>query len=334
VAVAAQNEAVRAEIQNRMDAPVAEKTRPGPAGVPTRVLVGLYVIDIPRVDDAAHTYMVDFVLSLQWKDPRLADKSQGIPRVHRKLGFDDVWNPQPRLINQRQLEMLLPQVVEVDPGGTVTYRQRIDATLSSRVNLRDFPFDRHVLAIEIVSVNYGPEEVLFVVDESMMGQVDEPTIADWWVGPGTAVVDTKYIPALDRKFSRFAYEFEVKRYSGYYFWKMIVPLSIIIVMSWTVFWIDPSQFGPQTGISITAMLTLIVYMHRVGDLLPRVPYLTRADEFIIGSLFLVFLAFLEAVATGALAAQGKGALARRLDRWARWVSPASFAGLCVFVFFR
>ena len=55
------------------------------------------------------------------------------------------------------------------------------------------------------------------------------------------------------------YEFEItaKRISAFYVWKVILPLCLIVAMSWTVFWINPAQFGPQIGMSATSMLLVL-----------------------------------------------------------------------------
>jgi len=111
---------------------------------------------------------------------------------------------------------------------------------------------------------------------------------------------------------------------------VIGPLTIIIFMSWAVFWIDPTQIAVQVGIATTAILTLIAFLFSLEARLPRISYLTSIDFFIFGSLTLVFLAFLQAILTCSLGFQGNVALARRIDRWSRWVFPLSFALVILF----
>ena len=41
-----------------------------------------------------------------------------------------------------------------------------------------------------------------------------------------------------------------------YISKIILPLLLIVGMSWLVFWIDPELAGPQISIAVTPMLTL------------------------------------------------------------------------------
>ena len=299
-------------------------TRPDSEGVPTRVSVGLYVLDIARINDVEQSFTATFALRVQWKDPRLA------ALAHCKFGLDEVWNPRVRVINRGNLSRSRADIVEIDLQGTVTYTQGFKGTLASPLDLREFPFDSHVLPLTLVTVEYGPEEVSLVVNERMAGRGDTFSIAEWSIGPGATRVGTVYFAPQDRNFSRFDYEFGATRRSGFYVWKVIVPLMLFIFMSWAVFWLDPVHLGTQIGLSATVMVILVIFQLNLGTILPRVSYLTRVDYFVLGSLILVFLALVEAVTSGVIAGRGKEALARKLDRWSRWVFPASFLMLIAF----
>ena len=52
--------------------------------------------------------------------------------------------------------------------------------------------------------------------------------------------------------------------------RIILPLLLIVAMSWLVFWIDPELAGPQISIAVTSMLTLIAYRFMVGGMLPKI----------------------------------------------------------------
>ena len=103
-------------------------------------------------------------------------------------------------------------------------------------------------------------------------------------------------------------------------------------MSWLVFWIDPTQFGPQIGLAATAVLTLIAYRFLLGSLVPRISYLTRLDIFIMGATVLVFMGMVEAVASARIA-QSNEKQARRLDRLSRVVFPSAFLVVSYLAFF-
>jgi len=59
-------------------------------------------------------------------------------------------------------------------------------------------------------------------------------------------------------------------------------------------------------------------------LLPRLPYMTRMDYFLLASTVLVFLALMEVVLTTFLAHHKRAPLARKVDRLARLAFPAAF----------
>ncbi|MEA3290771.1 MAG: hypothetical protein U9Q71_00435, partial [Pseudomonadota bacterium] len=69
---------------------------------------------------------------------------------------------------------------------------------------------------------------------------------------------------------------------------------------------------------------LIAYTFAANATLPKVPYLTRLDYFILSGTVLVFLALMEVAVTSVQARRGRVKLARRIDRWARWAFPLMF----------
>jgi gamma-aminobutyric acid receptor subunit beta len=301
--------------------------RPDPKGVPTQVLIGIYVIDIGRINDVEQSFSADVFLQLRWKDPRLASVA------HCKFTLNEVWNPRVFFINQASVSKEFEDIVVVGPEGGALYRQRFVGEVSSPIDLREFPLDRQVFRLRFLARGYTPEEVAFVPDERIDGREELFSIATWSIGPLTKQIGTFYFAPQDRSFSRIDYELIGTRRAGFYVWKVIFPLMLFVFMSWAVFWLDPSQLGTQVGLSATVMVICVIFMLNLGTVLPKVPYLTRVDRFVVGSLVLVFLALVQAITSGALAAKGKQDLARKLDRWSRGVFPTSFAVLLVIAFF-
>jgi hypothetical protein len=92
-------------------------------------------------------------------------------------------------------------------------------------------------------------------------------------------------------------------------------------MAYGVYFIPAAAVPQQIGLGMTAMLTLIAYMLTLGNALPRIAYLTRADWFFVGSAILVFLGLMKAVATLWLAQGPKADLIPRVDTWGRRLYP-------------
>ena len=115
-----------------------------------------------------------------------------------------------------------------------------------------------------------------------------------------------------------------KRNLGYYILKVILPLSLIVMMSWAIFWIHPEQSGTQIAMSITCVLTLMTYRSVVDYLLPKLSYMTRMDVFILGSTILLFVSLVQAVYTSMLVSDSRNELAERIDVICRWLFPLMF----------
>ena len=120
------------------------------------------------------------------------------------------------------------------------------------------------------------------------------------------------------------FSFQAERREDYYIYQVIVPLVLIVMMSWIVFWIDPKESGTQINVAITTMLTLIAYRFAVGIDLPKVDYMTRLDFFILGSTLMIFATLLQAVVTTSMAKSSKLFEARQIDLWCRWIFPVGF----------
>jgi hypothetical protein len=249
------------------------------------------------------------------------------------LNLDQVWNPNLHLLNPRKLSKQQKEVVRIDSEGTVRHVQRYVGDLSFNIDLKEFPFDKHLLSIGVVS-SHQPNEVAFVVDKTRTGRAKDFSIVDFEIGPGGLKIAPYHFAPEDVELSACAYQFRVKRHSSFYVWKVIFPLLMIVLMSWTVFWIDPALPAAQIGVSTASMLTLIIFQFNLGRLIPRVPYLMTVDLFSLGAILLVFLALLEAISSTTLVRWGREKAALRLDWWSRLVFPGMlfvFAALAFLV---
>jgi len=299
----------------------------------TTVEMAIYLIDVLDIKGANQSATVDFIFTEEWTDARLAWGNSDDDRLdHCVVSVDQIWAPGVRLLNRRQLTSEEPERVTIDRGGRVSYWQRTYGDISMPFDLINFPIDEQVLRFRYVSVGYGPDEVRLVVDRNNFGWSKNFSITEWSIGSPVSRSGQYHLPLRDRYLSELTFEFGAERHFGHYVMNYIFPLALIVMMSWAVFWIDPSQLGIQTGLAASMMVTLVVFLYRLGLGLPKVAYITRMDIFIGVSIALVFLAFVEAIATGMLFKGGKEKLALKIDRSARIGFPALFAALLVLFF--
>ena len=248
--------------------------RPCANGGPTEVGFFVYLLDIDDIDGANQNFTVNVFMRIRWKDPRLA-----MPDVPaRIMPISEVWTPQIIIANKQGLvRKSLPDIVRIESDGTVDYSQRYVGPLSQPLKLRNFPFDKHKFAIHFISTQYTADEVNFVATPSTAepnyvgGAIyKEFSVADWEIVDYIAE-NRPYVVAPGAKIAGFALEFTADRYSNYYIWQVIVPLVLIVVMSWGALWIDPTNSGTQIGLATSSILTLIAYRFMLGNLVPRLP---------------------------------------------------------------
>ena len=303
---------------------LADAGRPNRDAGPTKVEVTAAILDIDQISGADQSFDANFFYMLRWTDPRLAHDQE-----RKSMPLNEVWHPRVQILNQQRIWPTFPEVVSISPEGQVVYRQRVWGTFSQHLDLRDFPFDRQDLSIQLLTADYTAKHLKLVIDPR--SQIAERlSLPDWdivaWSVDATTI---KPLPTLPTDLAAVVFSFQAERRKDYFIFQVIVPLVLIVAMSWVVFWIDPKESGTQISVAITTMLTLIAYRFALGVDLPKVDYMTRLDFFILGSTVLIFATLLQAVITTSLARSGKLFEAREVDIWCRWLFPGGFVLLAL-----
>ena len=306
--------------------PKPELERPTVWGEPTEVQINLFLIDLDELNSADQNFAASVYYEARWTSPFLVH--QGPSPIHRRV--TEVWTPRLVIVNQQMAWPAFPGAVEIYPDGEVVYRQKVWGRFSQPLDLRDFPLDRQFLTVHLAGAGLLPEEIKLVDNES--GIAPQFSIADfeltnWKVEPAPypSSDDADAVPG-------FRMELEVRRQFGYFVMKIIVPLCLIVMMSWAPRFIDTEQIGTNIGVSTTAFLTLVAYLFATTALLPRVSYITRMDRFIFLATLIVFVGLVQTIAGTMLVRNEKVATVRRIDRWSRIAYPTMLVLVLVFAF--
>ena len=299
--------------------------RPNPSGEATLITVGILIFDIDEIDDANQRFRIDMFTVLAWRDPRLAlPEDERVGRT-RLLPLDKIWTPRGLIVNDRGLSRQLPLNANIDDLGNVVYRQRLSGELAVALELKEFPFDKQLLPIDLVSYLYSPDEVRFSTNTDLRGDAGSFSAAGWKM----KIIEPEYgeftIPAVGVVRSRLTYYIEAERNAQYYMLTMFLPMSLIVFMSWTVFWLQPDIVPARIGISTASIFSLLALGFSIRLSLPAVSYMTRADQFVIGCTLLVFVALGVAVIGSRWANSDRMEQALRLNAVARWVYVGFFA---------
>ena len=108
---------------------------------------------------------------------------------------------------------------------------------------------------------------------------------------------------------------------------VVVPLALIVMLSWSVFWMERSSLGDRISISFIGILTAVAYQIVVSEIQPHISYMTLMHGFLNLSLLIMCATVVINLVVGALDRQGKSAAGDRVDRGCRWIFPLTYFGL-------
>lgn len=307
--------------------PPPELERPSRWGEPTEVEIGIYVIDVDGVDSANQNFSASIYYEARWNNSLLRHDGPG-PQIR---GTTEVWTPRLTIVNQQQAWNAYPSYVEISPDGQVVLRQKTWGWFSQPLDLRDFPLDRQVLQIRMAAAGLSASDVKMVprrVDpERRAGIASEFSFPDFDVVSWEARPE-QYVPFEGLAgVPGFVMEIEIQREAAYYIWKLILPLCLIVAMSWVPRWISRKEVGTSIGISTTSFLTLVAYLFAVAVLLPRVAYLTRIDLFILMATLMVFASLVQTVMMASLVVHLTDRQTSIMNAWSRILYPLALVAV-------
>lgn len=269
----------------------------------------------------------------------------GIYNVNEKSGTWDgayylyeAWTPREGFVPQTEVVNEVDRLHEANAGlwkqgdRCVRYT-RIRSTLSSPLNLRLFPFDRQKLTVQLsdnwLSSDMRYEDTPFIkgVDDAVLGQLSQ-----WEVGQQMSYQRESRLFKWEegmwggqRPFYDYAtFGVTVRRHTTFHLTKFFLPLLIIVLVSITVFWVDPDDLASQVGIGVTCLLAAIAFQLAQASTLPEVAYLTLADLVFALSYLTIALALVESLYSNVLSRRGARERALRVDRICRVAFPAGF----------
>jgi neurotransmitter-gated ion-channel len=303
------------------DAGAYSLARPDPAGGPTVVAVGLFFQDVAALSDVDQTLDADLYVVARWRDPRLADPTRGEASAECPVPEGRLWMPALEPESLRGRQAFYPPRFLVDGAGIVTYGRRLFVKVSYPLDFRDFPLDRHRWTLTLWPVLSRADEMVFQPLARATGINDHLSLQGWRVGTPRAAASTGSRVARAGTYARLDVELDLVRNWSYHAWKLGLPLTLIVLMAYGVYFIPASAVAQQIGLGMTSMLTLIAYMLTLGSTLPRIAYLTRADRFFVGSAALVFLGLVKALVTTVLGQSPNAGRVQHADRWGRRIYP-------------
>jgi len=227
---------------------------------PERVKVGVWINNVEKVDVPSQTFTIDFYIWFRYGKLR--------PDIEFLKG-----SPAMTLITDEQREN----------ENYLEYRVR--GVYVGSLNFRDFPFDEHMLTVELEDKRLGAGKLVFEPDLES-GINPDLALPGWDVKDFKLYTDVHVYP--DENYSKFVFGITVYRSKVSALFKVFFPILIITLISLLSFAISVKNFGQRVSICVTTLMSAVAYHLAALSGLPSLGYLTLFDRImlVVYTLFL------------------------------------------------
>lgn len=276
---------------------------------PLEVAVNLRINKIYNINSVQETYQIDGYFMYTWKNERalsyLKDSTVNSTIFEndkaREIINSELWIPAFELINVQGSRETPNIRIEIYSDGTIEYEERFFATCSTNMDFKKFPFDTQTYQVEIEAFSYRSKKIIFKNPKLFLERDHSNYLGEDWefLNSDAHIVTQKYkymdenVNSGKNSYSRVIFEVKARRLPGYYEWQVLFPLLIIILASFSIFWIK--EFGSQIGVGFTLMLTVVAFNFYSASILPKLPYNTFIEYVIIVGYIFIFLGILAVI---------------------------------------
>ncbi len=303
---------------------------PAMAEKPIEVEVSLKVHQVTSINQKAENFSVVATITMEWNEPELAaDPSDKEPfrmylapnlvRILEERGL--LW-PAHSFYNLQGRVDYQNRIARVDSKGKVIYIARFTATFQAPdFDFSQFPLDQQQFYIKLDSLP-GEYKILYkpVLETSGLG--DSLGEEEWILQHTQTEVMTQSVLGIDA--SRFILGFQGKRHLNYYVMRILIPVIIIILVSWFTFFLN--DYTKRIDLTSGNLLLFIAFNFTIANDLPRLGYVTLMDTFLLATFAITGLVVLANVWLRRLQNHGRDALAGKLDNIGIWAYPLLYFG--------
>lgn len=261
-------------------------TAPDPVASAQQVTLGFYPVSVYQLDMASNTYYVDAYVWLRWKgaiDPTATIEFTNMVEEWGKM-------------QENLLEA--PKVLS---DGSQYQIMRVEGRFVQPFSLADYPLDKQKLSIMVEDTTNGADVVSYVIDKENSGIGDSLQIPGWQLGgwsSQTFVHDygsTFGEEATPSQYSAAQFSIEISRPLSFFYWKLLLPLFIVLSAALASLFIRPIDLDVRTALPAGALLTAIFLQKSYSDNLPDLGYLILMDKIYLVVYALIVLTLIRAI---------------------------------------
>jgi len=292
---------------------------------PIEVDVALLIDQITNIDQRKENFTVVGYLVMKWVDPGFAyntDSCKCNEKDFTPSQFDEfikknnlTW-PRFLFLNQQGKRFAQEVFYRVFPDGEVTYFERFTVTLQAPdFNFTRFPFDPQKFFVRIICM--VPEDFYVFQPNKELSKLGEQLgEEEWYVSDYHVSVTSR---TYRRTFSEYISQITAKRHENYYLFRIFLPLLLITLVSWGIFFMK--DYVNRVAISVSNLLIFVAFNFTIGKDLPRLGYMTFMDGVLFIAFVITALTVLINVVFRRFETTGRPELAKAIDKYLTWAYP-------------
>src|SRR6202049_4555217 len=210
------------------------------AGALKTVQVGVRIHDLNEVDELHERWDVSGTLITSWMEPKLKYRANSRFEDHRDVSANALQIPSVGFANAIDIPTFHRVDLFVRPNGRAFKVDNFRALLSTHLNLRHFPFDTENLPLIVVPLGHDVDHIMLIPDvaQSQLMDASYSGLSQWrFLGLAIHPYTESYFGNAENGVK---FDLQVQRNSQSYVWKFIIPLCLIVVISWISFSLAPS----------------------------------------------------------------------------------------------
>jgi hypothetical protein len=186
------------------------------------------------------------------------------------------------------------------------------ANVPYKADFKRFPFDVQSLIISLESKVDNIDNLVFIPDDKTppintwknnnieILNGDQYSIDTLIVNQSNYTYETNFgdpnVKGFDT-YSRMDFVVKLKRDPIGLTQKILLPLLVVLILAYLVFYIPDYEIGTASGLTVTALLAAIAFQWTLSDSLPKVSYLTVVDKIFYLVYIYIFYAMAQTVYT-------------------------------------
>lgn len=213
-----------------------------------------------------------------------------------------------------------------------TQKQNFQGFINNDFDLEMFPFDKQYLDIEFVPVEAEVNSGITL--EFLLSEVGEESIHtafyEFYNNSWKAVDyfhEAKYIWSdfVEQRVNSYEVSIFLERNVEYYIFKLMLPIILLLTLTWAIFWIDIRDLETRITMSIVTFLALIAYNFVIDNDLAKLSYLTFLDAVILVSYLFAGLPTFMAIYCKRQIAKNNTEWSKKINSLSRIGFPLTYA---------